>query len=443
MSRPLRVAVVGAGPAGVYTADALTFDAHGPGGGVRVDLLERLPVPFGLLRHGVAPDHVSVKSAESVLHAVLERPGVRLLAGVEVGRDVSPEELRRAYDVVVHASGAPGVRTLGVPGEDLPGSLPAAAFVRWYGGEPDAPACPPAGPGVAVVGAGNVALDVARMLLLDPEALLPTDLPHAVLDALRTSPVTDVHVLVRRGLADVRFTLKELRELGRLPGVDVVLDPALLPEGEHPKPVERLLAVFREWAARPSTGAPRRLHVHARTRPVEVLGTDHVTGLRVERDGAGSVLDVQTVLAAVGYLVPPCDHLPHDPATGAVTCRGTRVVRDGEPSLTEHVAGWARRGATGVLGAARSDGLDVADAVLADAPALLARRPADPGGVADLLAGRGVRVVDLSGWDAVRAAEHAHGAARDRGTVKLTTTGALLAAARRETTRKDSLCPTP
>ncbi|MCW2779007.1 MAG: NADPH-dependent glutamate synthase beta chain-like oxidoreductase, partial [Frankiales bacterium] len=387
--RPLRVAVVGAGPAGVYTADALTFD-DGP---VRVDLLERLPVPFGLLRHGVAPDHLSIKSAENVLHAVLERPGVRLLAGVEVGRDVSLEELHQAYDVVVHAHGAPAVRALGVPGEDLPGSLPAASFVRWYGGEPDAPACPPAGPGVAVVGAGNVALDVARLLLVDPEALLPTDLPHEVLEALRTSPVTDVHLLVRRGLADVRFTLKELRELGRLPGVDVVVGPALLPDGEHPKPVARLLEVFREWSQRPSTGAPRRLHVHARTRPVEVLGTTCVEGLRVEQDGveqdgAEQVLDVQTVLAAVGYLVPELPGLPHDPLTGAVACAGTRVVRDGAPSPTEHVAGWARRGATGVLGAARSDGLDVADAVLADAPALLALRPQDPGGVAELLAAR-------------------------------------------------------
>ena len=425
VSRPLRVAVVGAGPAGVYTADALTFSTR-----VLVDLIERLPVPFGLLRYGVAPDHVAVRSAQEVLQEVLERPGVRLLAGVEVGRDVTPSELRAAYDVVVHASGAPGVRTLGIPGEDLPGSCSAADFVRWVNGVPDSPVCLPRGPRVAVVGGGNVALDVARLLLTDPGSLDRTDVPHDVLDALHTRAVTDVHLLVRRELADVRLTVKELRELGRLPGVDVLLDPALLPGTDEGTPaVRRVLGVFRDWSQRAPTGAARRLHVHARARPVAVLGDDAVRALVVLTDGVVVQLPVQTVLSAVGHLVEPADDVPFDPATGTVACVGTRVLRDGVLALDEHVAGWARRGATGVLGAARSDGGDVAAAVLADAPALLARRPDDPGGVAGLLAGRGVLVVGLPGWEAVRRAELAHGAGRARGTVKLATTRALLAAA--------------
>src|SRR5215208_4137951 len=268
--RPLRVAVVGAGPAGLYATDYLTFDEDGS---VQVDLVERLPVPFGLLRYGVAPDHLNIKAAGRTLMEVLERPGVRLFANVEIGRDVTAEELRRRYDAVVYALGASDDRRIGIPGEDLPGSISATA--------------------VAVVGVGNVALDVARILLRDPEELSPTDVPQDVLDGLRSSPITDVHLLGRRGPQHAKFTTKELRELGELAGVGVVIDdgqlPAEPPEGATPTALKNL-AVLTKWAAREPSTARRRLHLHFGARPVEVLGEDRVNGIRLERtspEGAG------------------------------------------------------------------------------------------------------------------------------------------------------------
>src|SRR5215203_2577879 len=291
-TRPLRVAVVGAGPAGLYAADYLTFDGDGS---VRVDLIERLPVPFGLLRYGVAPDHLNIKAAGRTLMEVLERPDVELFANVGVGSEVSVDELRQHYDAVVYALGASDDRRIGIPGEDVPGSVSATSFVNWYNGHPEA--SPPDltdATSVAVVGVGNVALDVARILLRDPEELSPTDVPQDVLNGLRASAVTDVHLLGRRGPQHAKFTTKELRELGELAGVAVVVDdgqlPAEPPEGATPV-AKKNLAVLKTWADREPSAARRRLHLHFGARPVEILGDRRVTGMRLERttaDGVGS-----------------------------------------------------------------------------------------------------------------------------------------------------------
>jgi ferredoxin--NADP+ reductase len=425
---PLRVAVIGAGPAGLYTADALTFDVEPP---VEVDLYERLPVPFGLLRYGVAPDHLKIKAAGDTLQEVLERPSVRLLCNVAVGTDVTVAELREHYDAVVYALGASQDRTVGVPGEGLAGSTSATSFVNWYNGHPEQPPLEVlSAREVVVVGVGNVAIDVARLLLVDPEELLHTDIPQPVIEVLRKSAVTDVHVVGRRGAEHAKFTPKELRELGELAGVDVVIDPSAVPaedpEGAKP-PVRRNLAVLREWAARSPSGAARRLHLHFGAVPEQVLGDEHVSGLRVRTDDGPVDLPCQLLLRSVGYRSVPLPDVPFDEASGTIPSESSRVLRDGAPSRGEYVVGWVRRGATGILGTNRSDAMDAVESLLADADELRAARPA--GGIEELLRGRGVQPVDLAGWVAVLDREARHGAPHGRGRVKISDLAGLLEAA--------------
>jgi ferredoxin--NADP+ reductase len=428
---PLRVAVVGAGPAGLYTADALTFDDEPR---VEVDLLERLPVPFGLLRYGVAPDHLNIKAAGDTLQRVLERDPVQLFCNVRIGTDLTVAELRAHYDAVVYAVGASQDRRLGIPGEDLPGSSSATQFVNWYNGHPEqAPQEVLEAHSVALVGIGNVALDVARLLLKDPEELLHTDIPQPVIEVLRKSAVTDVHIVGRRGPEHAKFTPKELKELGELAGVDVVVDPSEVP-AEDPAdarpPTKRNLAVLREWAARSSTGAARRLHLHFGSAPVAFLGTEHVTGLRLDRAGRRHWdLECQLVLRSVGYRSLPLPEVPFDEESGTIPSQQSRVVRDGRPQPGEYVAGWVRRGATGILGTNRADAMDAVASLQEDAPALLARRQNTPEGVGALLRARGVEHVDLRRWEAILAREATHGASHGRARVKIARLAELLEAA--------------
>lgn len=444
--RPLRVVVVGSGPAGLYTADALRFQKEVP---FTVDLVDRLPTPFGLLRYGVAPDHLKMKSLAIPLQKVLDDERVRFLGNVECGRDTTPEELRASYDAVIWSFGAAVDRRLDIPGENLPGSVSATSFVAWYSGHPDVPApvCSLDRTGAAIIGVGNVAVDVARILSRGCEELRQTDMPDEVLDLLAGSEVTDVYMLGRRGPVDARFTTKELRELGELAGVDVVVRPedlelddrgrALLAEDEA---LARNYQVLTEWSQRSLTGAPRRLHLRFLVRPVEVLGTDRVNAITVERCTAGpdgapcatgqlESLDVGLVLRAVGCRGRGLDGVPFDAATGTIPVddRG-RVLRDGTASPGEYAVGWIKRGATGVLGTNRSDAQVVVDTMLADAPSLLERGRDDVPDLAEVLTARGSRVVTTQGWTSIDAAEAERGAAQGRKRVKIHRMDELLAA---------------
>ena len=295
----LQVAVVGSGPAGLYTAEALIKQAMAlePPCAIRVDVIDRLPTPYGLVRYGVAPDHKSIKSIADYLRNVLEHDGVNFVGGVHLGDDITREDLLAAYDAVVNATGAMRDRQLGIPGEDLPGSVAATDFVNWYCGHPDVD---PAAftldaESVAVIGVGNVAVDVARILARNPEELRETDVSQPVLEALQASKVREVHMIGRRGPAQAKFTTKELRELGELPGVDVVVDAgeadldAFDPTGESARLAESdrhvrgNYTVISGWARRAPAGGARRLTIRFWLRPVEFKGTNIVEGLTLER----------------------------------------------------------------------------------------------------------------------------------------------------------------
>ncbi|QGG41605.1 FAD-dependent oxidoreductase [Aeromicrobium yanjiei] len=429
-----RVAIVGAGPAGFFTADHLTY---GDGGQIVVDLIERLPTPLGLLRYGVAPDHPNIKAAGATFEEILDRPDVNLLCNVDVGNDVTVEEIRANYDAVVYATGASSDRRLGIPGEDLPGSISATSFVKWYNGHPEGDRFDALeAESVAIIGAGNVALDVARILLKSADDFAITDVPHRVLEVLRGNKVRDVHVFGRRGPQYAKFTTKELRELGELDGVDVVLDPRHLegidPDGHTPA-VKRNLKVLAGWAERELTGAGRRLHLHFDTRPVEVMGQGAMSGLRVEESIGGETrqwdLDAQMMLRSVGYRALPFPGVPFDEETATIPSEASRVVRSGAPSMGEYVVGWVKRGPTGILGTNRADAEDAVESLKADIAGGMYDAGGLKPGVAQLLRDRGISCVDRSSWTAIAAHEALHGETHGRGNVKVDTWDELLDAA--------------
>lgn len=457
----LVVAVVGAGPSGVYAAEALTRRSRSEDLDVRVAVLDRLPVPFGLVRYGVAPDHPSIRSIRGTLERTLDAAGVTFYGDVQVGRDLSVEELRASVDAVVYAYGAASDRRLGIPGEDLPGSVAAPELVTWYTGHPDvhpddgsAAAGHPWVPGllstareVVVVGAGNVALDVVRVLVRGVDELAATDMPDEVLAALGSRTVTDVHVLARRGPAYTAFTTKELRELGELDDLDVVLDPADLVLDESSRLVAetdrvaaRNLAVMAEWAQRPTGGARHRVHLHFWTSPLAVTGTDRVEGVQVTRsaiDAEGLVRPVgdawtipaQLVVRAVGYRGLRLAGVPYDERTGRIPHSEGRVIRDGAFSTGEYVTGWIKRGPTGVIGTNRSDAVETVASLLDDVEAGVLQPSASPEALSGLLAGRGLHPLGMPEWHRIDAAEIARGQEHGRPRTTLAHRGELLAAA--------------
>ncbi|MGW2517273.1 FAD-dependent oxidoreductase [Streptomyces sp. NPDC001617] len=445
----LHVAVVGSGPSGCYTAQSLVqLDS-----GVRVDVLDRLPCPYGLVRYGVAPDHEKIKSLQNNLRAVLEHERVRFLGGVQIGPGgVSAERLRELYHAVVYCVGAATDRHLGIPGEDLPGSWSATQFVSWYSAHPDAgeDGFVRDARSAVVIGAGNVAVDVTRMLARGATELAPTDVPQAALTALAASRVTDIHMVGRRGPSQARFTTKELRELSRLPDAEVAVDPAELaldPAYTDPSALpaaqRRNVEVLRGWANN-TTGlaasTPRSITLRFFLRPVELLADGgRVGAVRFERtvpDGLGGVtgtgqfeeIEAQLVLRSVGYRGVPLEGLPFDAKGGTVPHLGGRVLREGVVAAGEYVAGWIKRGPTGVIGTNRPDAKETATSLLEDAPALAAKDlPGDP---LTALRAAGVEPVPWTGWQAIERAEAALGASLGRSVVKLADWESLLAAAR-------------
>ncbi|MEX5718641.1 FAD-dependent oxidoreductase [Geodermatophilus maliterrae] len=445
--RPLRVAVVGAGPAGIYTAEALVRRAPVP---VTVDLIDRLPTPFGLVRHGIAPDHPKMRAIRDTLHRALDDPGVRFVGNVEIGTDVSLEDLRAHVDAVVYTYGAALDRPLSIEGEQLTGSLAATDLVAWYCGHPDADRVrvETALAGVrraVVVGVGNVALDVARVLCRAPQELEPTDMPQHVLDTLAATAVEEVTVLGRRGPVQATFTTKELDELGELAEATVLVDPADLPGEDEPPPPDRLVArnvdVLRQYSANTAGPGRARLTLRFYRRPVRILGTDRVTGVEVERTavddegravgtGETEVLPADLVVRSVGYRGEGLPGLPVDPRTGTVPNDDGRVLRDGTPSVGEYVAGWIKRGPTGVVGTNKHDARETVAALLADAEAGVIGPHGDRDDLVHTLQTRGAEPVLLEDWRAIDAAEVALGATRGRARTTLHEREALLAAVR-------------
>lgn len=402
----LRVAIVGGGPSGLYLAESLMEQNAVR---VHVDVFDRLPTPFGLLRYGVAPDHLKIKSMARVLQRILNDPRLRFFGNVTVGRDLTVPELRERYNVVVYAYGASQDRRLNIEGEDLRGSVAAAELVRWYSSHPDAAAGSQSLTrvrSVVVVGVGNVAIDVARVLLKDPGLLETTDMTPALVAKLRESTVTDVHLLGRRGPVDASFSYKELKELTQLDGLDVRLHPAA-PAPTHPsdQPMDRNEQLLRDLAARPVREGARTLHVHFFTKPLQVLGDaeGRVCAVQVEElDSRLLTLDAQLVVRAVGYVGNELLGVPLS-EVGVVPNNVGRVTRD-EGSLGEYAVGWIGRGATGVLGTNRSDAEALSALIVADAPHLILR-PLCGTGVTGLLELRRIPFVTQEGWARIDARE--------------------------------------
>lgn len=433
-SGPYRVAVIGAGPSGLYAAAALlTSDEP-----VSVEVLDRLPAPYGLVRYGVAPDHVKMKSVIRVLQRPFDPAEVEFLGGVRVGESGIPlDELRTHFHAVVHATGSSVDRDLGIAGEELAGSVGSGAFVSWYCGHPDAVERVPVldHPGVAVVGAGNVALDVARVLARSADEMAATDIPDPVLDVLRGSAVRDIHVLVRRGPQHVKFTPAELHQIGELADADVLVhDDGVLAAGV-PEPEERRmrqnLASLTAWAGAQPTGKPRRVHFHFLRTPTRIVGTDgRVSGIEVERNiidadgrvrgtGETEMLDVGLVVRAIGYDAEPIPGLPFDERTGTVPNDGGRVVRDGKPVPGAYVTGWIKRGPTGVIGTNKGDAIETAKAVLTDLPELPAPAHPEREALRSALVAHGIRPVDWTAWLRLDAEEVRRGGLRGAERVKV------------------------
>ncbi len=428
--------MVGAGPAGIYAADILDkSDAE-----VQIDLFERMPAPFGLIRYGVAPDHPRIKGIVTALEKVLSKPNIRLLGNIDYGTDIKLDELREFYDAVIFSTGASADRALDIPGADLDGSYGAADFVSWYDGHPDVPrSWPLTASSVAVLGVGNVALDVARVLAKTADELLSTDIPENVYQGLKASPVTDVHVFGRRGPAQAKFTPLELRELDHSPNVEVIVYPEDIEFDEGSiaalrasKQIDMVVKTLQEWAIREPGTRPRRLHLHFFHSPAEIVGTDgRVTGLRTERTeltGDGNVRgtgefhdwDVQAVYRAVGYLSSHLPEIPFDHAAGVVPNQAGRVLDLDENQLPGvYVTGWIKRGPVGLIGHTKGDAAETVASLLADADTLTAPKFSSPDAILDFLATRGIPFTTWEGWGRLDAHEKSLGSAAGRERIKV------------------------
>jgi ferredoxin--NADP+ reductase len=449
---PLRVAVVGSGPAGFYAAGAL-LAADAP---VEVDMIERLPTPWGLVRLGVAPDHPKIKSVSRAFEKIAERPGFRFLGNVEVGRDVHHSDLVGLYDAVIYAVGAQTDRRMGIPGEDLAGSWPATAFVAWYNGHPDYQELEfdLDVERVVVVGNGNVAVDVARMLALTPEELAPTDTTDAAIEAMSGSGIREIVMVGRRGPVQAAFTTPELKELGELAGADVVVDPADLELDaaseaalEGNTEAQRNLDVLREYAARPPAGKPKTLRLRFAVSPVALRGDGRVESVELVRNelvaDGGQVRAVATddretipaglVLRSVGYRGVALPEVPFDESRGTIrNDRGRVLDESGARVPGIYCTGWIKRGPSGVIGTNKKDAAETVGLLLEDLAAgtlVPAGRTAEA--VDALLDERGVGRVLYTGWTAIDSHERGRGEEQGRPRVKLCTWDELLGAAER------------
>jgi ferredoxin--NADP+ reductase len=452
--RPYRVAVVGSGPAGFYAVGGL-LASEGPR--FEVDLIERLPTPWGLVRLGVAPDHPNIKAVSRAFEKIASRDGFRFLGNVEVGRDVTHDELTAAYAAVVYSFGAQTDRRLGIPGEELPGSWAATEFVAWYNGHPDYQHLEfdLSHNRAVVIGNGNVALDVARMLALTPEELSPTDTTDAAIDAINRAGVREILVLGRRGPVQAAWTPVEVGELGDLAGADILVDAADLELDQAseadlaaaPPTVKRNVEHLRAYAAARPEGKPRAIRLRFFTSPIAILGDGRVEAIEVVRNevvdgravatGDHETIPCGIVFRSVGYRGTPIEGLPFDESSCTVPNDGGRVLgADGRPLPGVYCAGWIKRGPTGVIGTNKKDANETVERLIADAASGRLGHGDDAGAIDALLAERGVRVVTQAGWEAIDRTERSAGEPHGRPRIKLAEWDALLDAAGLDAARR-------
>jgi ferredoxin--NADP+ reductase len=449
--RPIRVAVVGSGPAGFYAAGAL-LAADAP---VEVDMIERLPTPWGLVRLGVAPDHENIKAVSRAFERIAAKPGFRFFGNVELGRDVVHDELLDLYHAVIYTVGAQTDRRLEIPGEDLPGSWAATEFVAWYNGHPDFQdlSFDLSHERAVVVGNGNVAIDCARMLSLTREELATTDTTNAAEEAIVNSGLREIVMLGRRGPAQASFTPPELQELGELAGADVAVDSTELeldPASEAALEADRDRArrnveLLREFAARKPTGKPRTLQLRFLVSPVAILGDERVEAVEIVHNELVSengrivarptdrreVIECGLVLRSVGYRGVALPGLPFDEARCVIANQSGRVLEaDGEPMPGVYCAGWIKPGPTGVIGTNKKDATETVELLLEDAEAGRIGTSPPAGALEELLDERGVEYVSYPGWEAIDTGERGRGEPFGRPRVKFLTWEELLAAGR-------------
>lgn len=452
-ARPLRVAIIGAGPAGFYAAESLLKKSDLS---LTIDFFNRFPTPFGLVRDGVSPDHQSIKSVIRVFDKILADPRVRFFGNVNYGSDIHHDELKHFYDQIIYAYGAQADRRMGIPGEDLPNSYPATAFVGWYNGHPDYCTLPIdlSCERAVVVGNGNVAMDVARMLVLSPDVLMKTDIADHALERLRESKVREVVVLGRRGPAQAAFKNPEIKELGKLDGVDILVDPRDLELDpistatiEQDRSAKINLDILRDYAARTEHSAPRRIIMRFLASPVEILGTDgHITAVKIEHnalvpDARGSLqaqgtgefetIEAGLVLRSIGYRSVPVEGVPFNFKNHTINNISGRVVQPetGEPLPGEYVVGWAKRGPSGLIGNNKPDSAATVESMLADLETLpaISDDQRDPSQIEDFLREREVDYVTYKDWKILDQYEISCGAPHGRPRVKLTTVTEMLA----------------
>ncbi len=474
---PIRIAVIGSGPAGFYAAGHLL---KASGEGVEVDMLERLPTPWGLVRSGVAPDHPKIKSVTRIYEKTASHPRFRYFGNVCFGEHVSREELLEHYHAVVYATGSPSDRPLGIPGEDLPGSHAATEFVGWYNGHPDHTDLEVdllSAERAVVVGNGNVAIDVARMLVLAPAELAPTDTADHALDVLAASRVKEVVVLGRRGPAQAAFTNPELLELGELSDADVIVDAEELERAlaveDHQAAEDatsrRNIEILRSYAERTPAGHPKRIVLRFLLSPVALLADEHGRlgavelihnelvptpdgGLRAQATEQRETIPAGLLFRAIGYRGIPLPGVPFDERSAVIPNTRGRVLdqQSGSPLPGEYVVGWIKRGPSGVIGTNKKDAQETVDAMLVDLPGLAAANgdgsapadgaaaaahaPANPDAAAveSLLRSRQPQLVTYSGWQAIDRHERALGEPSGRPRVKLTRIDELLRVAAAE-----------
>ncbi|MEY4018744.1 MAG: hypothetical protein RLZZ590_44 [Actinomycetota bacterium] len=431
MSKILRVAIIGAGPAGIYAGNILA-NKHPD---VAIDLFDTLPAPYGLIRYGVAPDHPRIKGIVNSLHEMLNDGKIRFFGNVTFGKDITLADIKDHYHAVIFATGAIKDAQLNIPGVDLDGSYGAADFVSWFDGHPDVPRTwPLEAAQVAVLGNGNVALDVARMLAKHADDLLTTDIPDNVYEGLKASPVTDVHVFGRRGPAQIKFTPIELRELGEVEDVDIVLYDEDFPDGWFDEDAEgvtnqhKVMArVIESWRDRELTGASRRLHLHFFSSPAEIIGDGNgkVAGMKFERTeltengqvrGTGIFANypLQAVYRAIGYFGSELPEVPFDDKFGVIRNQGGRVVDDsGAPVAGLYATGWIKRGPVGLIGHTKSDAMETIENLIADLDSLADPANGELDSMINELKARGVEFTDWAGWLKLNQHELSLGAAFD------------------------------